>query len=239
MSENTGFFARVRNLLQGMFSGWIGKKEEQNPEAVYESAIHERLDQYDKLKKAVAGIVYLRNKLASEMEEKSKKLKELEDQMILAVDKGEDEVALILIQRKDELVADLKRIQEELAQTKAEAEDAKKGLIDFQGEIDRLRREKDRALARLATLEARKKVMQQLDRLSPEADMRALESVRERINRLSAEVDSAREIQDRTLDNKLKAIREESTLSAARAQLEELKKARQEKKEPQRVEKTI
>lgn len=234
-----GFFARLMNLWRGMFASWIGKKEEQNPEAVYEAAIHERLEQYDRLKKAVAGIVYLRNKLASELESKGKDLHGLEDQIMIAVDKDEDEVALVLIQRKEDLDKEVSRIKEEMEMTAEEAEDAKRSLIEFQGEIDRLRREKDRALARMATLEARRAIMNQLDRLSPEADMRALESVRERIDKLTAEIDTAREMQDRTLSDKLQVIRRESSLSSAKAQLDEMKKARQEKREGAKVEKTI
>jgi len=236
---NEGFFARLINLWRGMFSSWMGRKEERNPEAVYESAIHERLEQYERLKKAVAGIVYLRNKLASELGAKSKDLHALEGEIMIAVDKNEDEVALVLIQRKDDLESELARIKEELSQTTEEAEEAKRSLIEFQGEIDRLRREKERALARLATLEARRAITHQLDRLSPEADMRALESVREKIEKLSAELEATRELQDRTLSDKLREIRQESTLASAKAQLDELKKSRQEKREGAKVEKTI
>jgi len=234
-----GFFARLINLWRGMFASWIGRKEEKNPEAVYESAIQERIEQYDRLKKAVAGIVYLRNKLASELEQKSGELNGLQDQIILAVDKKEDEVALHLIQKKDDLEAEVKRIKEEMAQTAEEADEAKRSLINFQSEIERLRREKDRAMARLATLEARRTIQRQLDHLSPEADMRALESVRERIERLSAEIDASRELQDRTLSEKLREIRKEASLSSAKAQLEELKRSREERREGAKVEKTI
>ncbi len=235
-----GFFSRIINLWRGMFSGWVGRQEERNPEAVYESAINERLQQYEELKKAVSGVVYLRNKLAAELEEKSKELNSLQDQIMVAVDKGEDEAALVLLQKRDELNHEVERLQKEAEQNSQEAEDAKKSLQEFQGEIARLRREKERAMARMATLEARKRVQNQLDQLSPEADMRALESVRERINRLSAELDSARELKDKDLDEKLKEIREESSVASARAQLEELKKNRQEKKpEPDKVKKNI
>lgn len=234
-----GFFARLMNLWRGMLGRWIGQKEEKNPEAVYEAAIQERIEQYDRLKKAVAGIVYLRNKLASEMEQKGRDLAGIQDQIMLAVDKKEDEVALHLIQKKDDLEAEVKRIKQEMAQTAEEAEEAKKSLINFQSEIERLRREKDRAMARLATLEARRAIQRQLDHLSPEADMRALESVRERIDRLSAEIEASREIQDRTLSEKLSEIRKEASMSSAKAQLEELKKAREERREGAKVEKTI
>lgn len=234
-----GFFARLWNLVRGMFGSWVGKKEEQNPEAVYESAIHQRIEQYDQLKQAVAGIVFLRNKLANELENKSRDLRLLQDQIGVAVDKGEDEVALVLIEKKDELEAEIARIKDELEQTRTEAEEAKRSLVEFQSEIERLRREKERTLARLATLEARRSIMRQLDRLSPEADMRALETVRDRVERLSAEIEAGKEMQDRTLAEKLKTIRRESTLSAAKVQLEELKKARLGKQEAAKVEKTI
>jgi phage shock protein A len=234
-----GFFARVMNLWRGMLGRWIGHKEESNPEAVYEAAIQERIEQYDRLKKAVYGIVYLRNKLASELEQKGGELSGLQDQIILAVDKKEDEVALHLIQKKTDLEAEVKRIKDEMAQTAEEAEEAKRSLTNFQSEIERLRREKDRAMARLATLEARRSIQRQLDHLSPEADMRALESVRERIERLSAEVDASRELQDRTLSEKLREIRKDASLTSAKAQLEELKKSREERREGAKVEKTL
>jgi phage shock protein A len=234
-----GFFARLINLWRGILGSWIGRKEERNPEAVYESAIQQRLEQYDNLRKAVTGIVYLRNKLASEIESKSRELAELNTQVLLAVDKGEDEVALHLIQRKDDVEQELARVRGEMEQTTEESAEAKRSLLDFQGEIERLRREKERAMARLATLEARRAIQRQLDRLSPEADMRALESVRERVDRLSAELEAGREMGDKSLADKLREIRRESSLTSARAQLDELKKARQEKREAVKVEKTI
>ena len=136
-----GFFARLTNLIKGMFGSWIGKKEERNPEAVYEAAIQERIEQYDKLKKAVAGIVYLRNKLASELEQKGNDLKKIQEEIVLAVDKGEDEVALHLIQKKDDLDADVGRLKGEMEHTAEEAEEAKRSLVDFQSEIERLHRD--------------------------------------------------------------------------------------------------
>jgi len=236
---NEGFFARLRNLWRGMFSNWISRKEEENPEAVYESAIAERLQRYEELKRAVAGIVYLRNKLASEMEQKTKELSSIQDQINLAVEKEEDEVALALIQKKDDLQADIARIQQEIETTGSEAEEAKRSLQEFQGEIQRLHREKDRVLAQIATLEARRAISRQLDKLSPEADVRALETVREKVERLAAEQDAIRETSDQDLNQKLRDIRKESTLASAKAQLEEMKKAKKEVKEPSKVEKTI
>ncbi len=62
--------ARLRNLLRGMFAIWIRDSETQNPRAVYEQAIDERTRQYRELKEAVAGILYMRNKLEAEITER-------------------------------------------------------------------------------------------------------------------------------------------------------------------------
>jgi hypothetical protein len=62
--------------------------------------------------------------------------------------------------------------------------------------------------------------------LSPDADIRALEAVRDHINRLVSEVQVARDVGDPELERRLGSIRDAEANSAARAQLDELKRAR-------------
>src|SRR5437763_1957103 len=65
---------RVRNLLRGLAARWIGRREQRHPDAVYAAAIEERVAQYGKLREAAAGIIYLRSKLAKELERESAEL---------------------------------------------------------------------------------------------------------------------------------------------------------------------
>ena len=76
-----GFFDRLGQVWKGFLSLWISDIENRNPEAVYESAIDERIRKHGELKKAVSGIVYLRNKLSTELEEKERELKEVLTQL--------------------------------------------------------------------------------------------------------------------------------------------------------------
>ena len=66
----TGLIGRLRSLINGMFATWIRDTERSNPRAVYEAAINERTRQYRDLKEAVAGILYMRNKLEAEITER-------------------------------------------------------------------------------------------------------------------------------------------------------------------------
>lgn len=59
--------ARLVALVRGALAGWIGDREGASPRAVYEDAIRERTRHYAELKRALAGILYVRNKLDGEI----------------------------------------------------------------------------------------------------------------------------------------------------------------------------
>lgn len=220
------FFARVSNLVRGMLGRWIGEREHRNPGAVYEAAIQERVAQYGTLREAAAGVIYMRQKLEKELGLRTGELALVRRQLDVAVDKDDDAVALALIGRRDALDADVARVTTELAELTAEAEAAKRNLVAFQEEIDRLRDERTRMIARMANAKARLRLQETLSGLSPEADIRALEEVRDHVNRLVTEANLVRDGGDPALEKRLGTIRDAEADRAAHAQLDELKRAR-------------
>jgi phage shock protein A len=219
-------FSRLQNLVRGILTQWLGRRETSNPEAVYESAISERLEQYAKLRQAAAGVLYMRSKLSKELEVKAVELRRVGTQLDLAVDRDDDAAALALIGRRDWLAAEVERVTADLAELTTEAEDAKKNLIAFQTEIVRLREEKVRMLARLANAKARLRFQETLAGFSPEADIRALEAVREHIQRIVEEARINRDLRGGELEQRLGKIRADEAEVAARQQLDELKRSR-------------
>jgi phage shock protein A len=219
-----GFFDRVANLWKGFWSLWISDIENKNPEAVYETAIDERIKRHRELKKAVSGIVYLRNKLSTELETKERELKDVSTQLPIALESGDDEVALVLLQKKNELEKAIEGLKVELEKVSKQAEESKEALVAFQGEIEKLRRERDEMLAKKATAEARIKIQETLDGLSTDADIKQLDNVRENIHKLQAQADVGSEIKNDSLDARLKKIKEKTADASARTQLDELKK---------------
>jgi phage shock protein A len=221
--------SRLQNLVRGLLSQWLGRREHRNPEAVYESAIQERVRQYGKLREAAAGVLYLRAKLTKEVEAKTGELVRVRAQLDLAVDRDDDTAALALISRRDALGGELERLTADLGDLTTEAEAAKKNLVTFQNEISRLRDEKVRMTARLANARARLRLQETLSGLSLDADIQALDAIRDHINRLVTEAQLSREVGDSDLERRLGNIREAEANAAARAQLEELKRARRRK----------
>jgi len=223
--RSRGLLGRLVNLIRGAFAVWIRDGEERSPRAVYESAIQERTRQYHELKEAVAGILYMRNKLEAEISERRVEIARMHDDVRRAVRSGRDEIAVTLIAQKQALLEDLERGERELAGVRAEAEDAKHNLVRFREEIRGLVREKGRMLASLANAQARRRIQQALEGLSVDAEMRALENVREHIAKVATEGALEREIgEDEGLRQRLRAIRDDARTETARRELEELKR---------------
>ena len=220
-----GLVSRFFNLIRGIFGVWVRDGEHQNPRAVYESAILERTQQYHALKDAVAGILYMRNKLEAEIGERRAEIARLHDDVKRCVRQGQDAVAVTLIARKQALFEELERSERELAGVRAEAEDAKQNLVRFREELRALVREKGRMLATLANANARRRIQQALEGLSVDAEMRALESVREHIARAATEGALERELGgDDALRERLRAIRDDARTESAQRELAELKR---------------
>ena len=223
-SRRPSLFARLKSLLRGTFTLWVRDKEIESPEAVYEQAIAERVRQYRELKNAVAGILYMRTKLESEVTERRAEIARLHDDVRRAVRRGRDEISLSLIARKQTLFEELERAENELQTVRNEAEEAKNNLVRYREEIRSLVREKGRMLATLANAQARRRLQVAIEGLSVDAEMDALESVREQVSRMVVEGQIDDEIgDDAGLRVRLREFRDEARNEAARRELEELK----------------
>ena len=223
-NRSRGLFGRLRSLVRGIFAIWVRETERQHPRAVYEQAIDERVRQYRELKEAVAGILYMRNKLEAEIGERRLEIARLHEDVRRGIRRGEDEPTLALVARKQKLAEDVEQAEGELATLRGEAEEAKSNLLRFRDEIRGLEREKGRMLATLANAQARRRLQEALDGLSVDAEMRALESVRQHVARVASEGLLDRELGSEPLRARLAAIREEARREAARSELDELKR---------------
>ncbi len=225
MSRRPGLIARFFGLVSGTLTSWLKRREEQNPAAVYEQAISERVVQYRELKEAVAGILFMRNKLEADLEERRAELSRTHEDIRRAVKRGDDEVGVALISHKQVLIGDIQRAEKEFEGLRAQADEAKGNLVRFREEIRALEREKGRIVATLANAHARRRMVEALEGMAVDADMRALESVREHVARIQTEGALEQELgDDHGLEARIKEIRKEADQDAARQELEALKR---------------
>ena len=220
-----GFFTRVGNLWKGFLSLWISGVEKEHPEIAYENAINSMVAKYTQLKKATAAIIRRREDITGRLDKSKKELTQIDRDLNAAIQTDQKDLGVVLIQKKQALVTDVAELEAELSQANTDAETAKQSLMQVQGEINKLKGEKDRMLAKLASAQARVKINEQLDGLSVDAEVKALDNVRDHIKTTMAEAKLGDELRENDLDGKLAKLRASAGDATANEEWEKLKNA--------------
>jgi phage shock protein A len=221
---NVNFFSRIGNLWSGFLSLFIADIETKHPEIAYENAINALVGKYTKLKAATAAIIRRRDELSSRFAQLSRDHAQVSTDLSNAVATGQDDLALVLIQKKNTLEANLQELKAEAEQANKDADEAKSSLLTVKSEIDKLKSEKDVMLAKMNSAKARLQINDQLEGLSVDAEVQTLERVREHIKNKVSEANLGQELRDSDLDVRLRKLREKGGDITAQSQLAELKR---------------
>jgi phage shock protein A len=221
-----GFFKRIGNLWKGFLSIWISDVEKEHPEIAYENAINSMVEKYSKLKAATAAIIRRREDTDVRFKQASKELAQTESELNVAVETNQDDLAVILIQKKNQLTAELGELKGDLDVAQKDADSAKSSLLQVQSEIKKLKAERDVMLARMQSAQARIKIQEQLDGLSVDAEVKALDNVRDHIKNTIAQANLGKELAESSLDSRLEALKSQAGDVQAKQQLADLKAKR-------------
>ena len=216
-------FKRLANLWRGFLSLWISGIEKEHPEIAYENAINSMVEKYSKLKTATAAIIRRREELDDRFKRANAELQQTEAELDTAVTTAQDDLAVILIQKKNQLATEVGELKTEMETARSDADSAKTSLLSVQSEIRKLQSERDSMLAKMQSAQARIKVQEQLDGLSVDAEVKALDNVRQHIKTTIAEANLGKELSESSLDSRLAALRTQAGDVQAKQQLAELK----------------
>ena len=223
---NNAIFARLSNLWTGFISLWVSDVEKAHPEIAYQNAITSMIGKYSQLKAATGSIIARRQEITARLETHERELAVVSADLETALATNQDDLAVVLIQKKNALDAAITDLRAEAAQATADADTAKDSLMQVKSEIDKLKVEKDRMLAQMHSAQARLKIQGQLDGLSVDAEVQALGAVREHIKGQVAQASLGAELHNSDLDVRLNKLRQSSGSVTAKAQLEAMKQAR-------------
>jgi phage shock protein A len=223
---NNAIFARLSNLWTGFISLWVSDVEKAHPEIAYQNAIASMIEKYSQLKAATGSIIARRQEITARLGSNERELATVSADLETALATNQDDLAVVLIQKKNSLDAAITDLRAEATQATADADSAKDSLMQVKSEIDKLKAEKDRMLAQMHSAQARLKIQGQLDGLSVDAEVQALGSVRDHIKSQVAQASLGAELHNSDLDVRLNKLRQSSGSVTAKAQLDAMKQAR-------------
>ena len=233
-----GLFSRLGNLWKGFLSLWIADIEKDHPEIAYENAINSMIQKYAKLKSATAAIIRRREELDDRYKKAQAELQQTEAELNTAVETNQDDLAVVLIQKKNTLATEIAELQTDMQSAHSDADSAKSSLLGVQSEIKKLQAERDSMLAKMQSAQARLKIQEQLDGLSVDDEVRALDNVRTHIKNTIAEANLGKELSDSSLDARLAGLRSQVGDVQAKQELAALK-ARKAAAQGQQGQKTM
>jgi phage shock protein A len=222
-----GLGGRLYNIWRGFLSIFISDLEKKNPKIAYENAIESMIEKHNSLKSAVGSLLKNRTRFENQIAEHRRNLERLSAELQAAVDLGDDETALLLIEQEEQTQLQLVETEEDLKRAASDAESAKASLRELETEINKLKRERDRVLAQIEDSEARKMVQDQLDGFSIDDEMKALDNVREYAEQVRAEVQVSAELKSDSAEGRLAKVRAQASKSRAQDRLADLKAKRQ------------
>jgi len=218
-----GFFSRLGNLWKGFLSLWIADIEKEHPEIAYENAINSMIEKYAKLKSATAAIIRRREDLDERYKNATGSMAQTEAELNTAVETNQDDLAVMLIQKKNQLAAEISELKSDMETAHSDADSAKSSLLSVQSEIGKLKAERDSMLAKMQSAQARMKIQEQLSGLSVDDEVRALDNVRSHIKNTIAEANLTKELSDSSLDSRLAALRGQTGDVMAKQELAAIK----------------
>ena len=220
-----GVFDRLKNVAKGTMSNAVGDLERANPEAVYEAAVENTLARIARHKDAVASLAVQRNELAETIEALEREAAQVQQALAGALAEDDDDTALVLVARKDEIVRAIEDKRREHDQVEAAVEETKQSLKALRQEAKALEREKAGALAQLHAAEASIEIHEANSGLGTSASAKGLDSVRSSINVLNAQANEGYlDEEGNSIRGRADALGRKAAEASARAELERLKR---------------
>ena len=217
-------FDRIRNVAKGKASRIAGDLERRNPDAVYEAAIDGRIASLAEHKEIAATLVTQRNQIAAQLDGLNRELEKLMAALQGALQEGDDDTALVLEHRRQEVLAAVEAKTAELAVVTEQVEATKAALHQLREHTEALKREQVTAKAQLAAAEAAIEINDTLSGLSDSPTARALGSVRDSVEALKRRAHPGfLDEEGNSVQGRAEAMGRKAAENRARAELERLK----------------
>lgn len=219
-----GIFSRINTIFKSNVNDMLTKAED--PEKMVNQMIIDMSEQYNKAKVEVATTIAEEKKLKRSLEEQEAKMNDWAMKAQLAVEKGDDQLALLALNKKKEFenLADQFRSQYE-AQKQAN-DKLKAGLRDLGNKLEEAKRKKSLIIAKSKRAEAQQSIQRTMSSLNDKSAFdtfsRMEEKANEKENQAIAEAELNDLMGDADLEDQFSKLEDDSVadeLAALKAKL--------------------
>jgi phage shock protein A len=207
-----GVFKRVGRMIRANINDLLDKAE--NPAKLVKQLILDMEKELGEVKEQVAIAIANQKKLKAKHEENKRLAADWAGKAMLAVEKGDDDLAREAIRRKNSH-ANLERSFLAQWEKQTEAVDAlKQGLEQLELKLEEARRQKTLLLARQKQAETAKQISKTVGKMPDTGAFGAFDRMLERIEDMEAEAEAFTELNTDSLETKFKKLEGEPDIEA-------------------------
>jgi phage shock protein A len=214
-----GAFKRVGRIIRSNINDLLEKAE--NPAKMVKQLILEMEKELGEAKEQVAIAIANEKKLKAKHEENKRLAADWSQKAMLAVEKGEDDLAREAIRRKNSHANLERSFGEQWEKQAAAVETLKQGLQQLELKLEEARRQKTLLLARQKRAEVAKQINKTVARMPDTGAFQAFDRMLERIEDIEAEAEAITELNTDSLETRFKKLEGEPDIEAELLQLKE------------------
>lgn len=221
-----GIFGRLVNVVKANLNDLISKAED--PKKMLEQIIIDMQENLVEVKKEVAAAIADEKRLYARLKEQQDLAEKWEKRAALAVNKGDDSLALEALSRKKQADSLASDYEAQWTKQKEVADQLKSSIMQLQNKIEEAKRKKNILVARQKRAEAQKKIQDTMSKMNDTSAFDSFARMEEKVNQIEAESEAALDLnqtlEGTDLDSKFKDLEKDNSdldddLAALKAKL--------------------
>lgn len=201
-------FDRIKTVIKSNVNEAISKAED--PKKMLNQLIYDMGEQYNKAKIDVAQAISDEKKLKRQYEEEKGKMDMWAKRAELAVQKGDDRLALEALGRKKEYEGLVVQYEQQWTQQKQATDALKSRLRDLSNKIEEAKRKKNLLIARQKRAEAQKSIQRTMSSMSDTSAFDTFSRMEEKVTTIETQAEAEFELDNDLasddLDKEFKAL---------------------------------
>ncbi|MCB0366021.1 MAG: PspA/IM30 family protein [Bdellovibrionaceae bacterium] len=204
------FFSRLRVLWVGFWSNFLGSAEDRNPEAFNRGLIQDHQRQLNRLREALAELIFQRKKIEQRLNELMTEESQLKGDLQVAAAQDRDDLALELIARLEKISEEGGVLAEQKIKIDTDIQSARDTEVELARETQVLKHRLESLSSRHQFLQMRKQLKSNVEHASQLSSnaTNGLGRIQERIHRLEADMEAMGETPNK-YDKELSDMRED------------------------------
>jgi phage shock protein A len=187
-----GLFDRIGRVVKANINDLVNKAED--PEKILEQAIVDMQEDLVQLRQAVATAIATQKRSQKQYEQAQAEANTWQQRAMLALQKGDEELARQALQRKKTNADTAETIKAQLDQQSSQVETLKRNLIGLESKISEAKTKKNMLKARAQAAKANEQLQNTIGSLNTSSAMSAFDRMEEKVLQMEARSQAAAEL---------------------------------------------